>query len=327
MERVVNLTDYSVENRTDCPSIDDFRNKVYSTSYTIITVLGLLGNGLALVVLLRTYRQNSPFHIYMLNLALSDLLCVCTLPMRVLYYVNQGHWLLGDFLCRVSSYALYVNLYCSIFFMASMSVTRFLAVSYPVKNLGIMTRRRAHQVCLAIWAVICLLSSPFLMAGQHFDPVTNKTKCFEPPRGQRLQKILTLNYVSLVIGFILPFVVILLCYSGIIRTLLTRKVASRSTADTKAIRMIVIVLLTFLISFMPYHVQRTLHLHFLSRSETSCSEQVAMHKSVVVTLSLAAANSCFDPLLYFFSGVGFRTRLSSVLRPEQSGDNRPCFRF
>ncbi|KAM8848281.1 cysteinyl leukotriene receptor 1 [Synchiropus picturatus] len=324
MDGVVNLTSYSVENLSDCPSIEGFRNKVYCWSYSVITVLGLLGNGLVLVVLLRTYRQNSPFHIYMLNLALSDLLCVCTLPMRVLYYLNQGHWLLGDVLCRVGSYALYVNLYCSIFFMAAMSVTRFLAVSYPVRSLHIMSRGRARHVCLAVWAAICLLSSPFLMSGQHLDPVTNKTKCFEPPRGQRLQKLVTLNYVSLLIGFILPFALILLCYSGIIRTLLTRKVASRSTADTKAIRMIVVVLLTFLVSFTPYHVQRTVHLHFLSREGTSCSERVAMHKSVVVTLSLAAANSCFDPLLYFFSGGGFRSRLSSVFRPEQSSGHTRC---
>ncbi|KAM3612283.1 uncharacterized protein V6R79_006271 [Siganus canaliculatus] len=326
-------------------AIDEFRNQVYSTSYSLITVLGLVGNGFALVVLIKTYRQSSPFHVYMLNLAVSDILCVMTLPLRVLYYVNKGQWSQGDFLCRISSYALYVNLYCSIYFMAAMSITRFMAIVYPVQNLRLVTENRARLVCVGIWVFICLSSSPFLLQGEVFDPKTNKTKCFEPPQGQGpaqgkgLAKLRMLNYLSLSVGFCLPFLVILLCYAGIIRALLSRTQASRRQRGTgaKAIRMIVIVLLTFLISFLPYHVQRTIHLNYLSRHDTDCSERIAMQKSVVVTLCLAAANSCFDPMLYFFSGEGFRsrmsslrqmgssmqrtTRLKSVTRPEP-GDNQ-----
>lgn len=307
-------------NSTDCPPIDDFRNQVYSTSYSLITLLGLVGNGFALVVLIRTHRQSSPFHTYMLNLAVSDLLCVMTLPLRVLYYVNKGKWILGDFLCRVSSYALYVNLYCSIYFMAAMSVTRFLAIVFPVQNLRLMTENRARLACLGIWMFICFSSSPFLMVGQKKDNNTNIYKCFEPPSEDGVQRLVMLNYLSLVIGFLLPFLVILLCYAGIIHALLSRKQAARRNrgSGTRAIRMIVIVLLTFLISFLPYHVQRTVHLNFLSRKDTTCSEKIAMQKSVVVTLCLAAANSCFDPLLYFFSGEGFRNRLSSLHRSKSS---------
>lgn len=317
----MNLTD-SVDNSTTCSSIDDFRNQVYSTSYSFITVLGLVGNGFALAVLIKTYRQSSPFHVYMINLAVSDLLCVMTLPLRVLYYVKKGDWELGDFLCRISSYALYVNLYCSIYFMAAMSITRFLAIVFPVQNLQLVTENRARLVCVGIWVFICLSSSPFLMSGQDFDKHTNKTKCFEPPRGKAVKKLVFLNYLSLVVGFALPFLVILLCYAGIVRALLSRTNAARRQrgTGTKAIRMIVIVLLTFLISFMPYHVQRTIHLSFLSRTDTTCSEQIAMQKSVVVTLCLAAANSCFDPLLYFFSGEGFRSRLSSLRKSLRAGN-------
>uniref|UniRef100_A0A3Q2QQY5 Cysteinyl leukotriene receptor 1 n=1 Tax=Fundulus heteroclitus TaxID=8078 RepID=A0A3Q2QQY5_FUNHE len=305
-----------VGNYTEsCPSIDEFRNQVYSTSYSLITVLGFVGNGFALLVLFRTYREGSPFHVYMINLAMSDLLCVMTLPLRVLYYVRKGQWEQGDFLCRISSYFLYVNLYCSIYFMTAMSVTRFLAIVFPVQNLRLVTVGRARLVCLGIWIFSSAASSPFLMSGQSYDKVTNKTKCFEPPQhsSSRLPKLEALNYFSLVIGFVLPFLVILLCYAGIVRTLLSRTPAARrqQNSASKAIRMIVIVLLTFLVSFMPYHIQRTIHLNFLSR-KSSCAEQTSMHKSVVVTLCLAASNSCFDPMLYFFSGEGFRNRLSSL---------------
>lgn len=322
----VNTTAAAIEgNSTLCPSIDDFRNRVYSTSYSVITVLGLVGNGLALtVLLLHSGRQSSPFLVYMVNLAVSDLLCVSMLPLRVHYYVSKGDWRQGDFLCRISSYALYVNLYCSIYFMAAMSVTRFLAIVFPVRNLRLVTVRRARLVCTAIWISICLASSPFLMSGQHFDTATNKTKCFEPPRGQKLETLMTLNYVSLVMGFGIPFAVILLGNVAIVWTLLTRRSISGqqqqqqrrhrgcSSSGARAIRMIVIVLLTFLVSFMPYHVQRTVHLSSLLAADSTCAEKVAMQKLVVVTLCLAASNSCFDPLLYFFSGESFRRRLTTL---------------
>lgn len=319
---LVNLTESAANVSEHCPSIDDFRNQVYSTVYSIITVFGLVGNGFALVVLVKTRRQSSPFHVYMLNLAVSDLLCVSALPLRVLYYVNKGRWNQGDFLCRISSYALYVNLYCGIYFMAAMSVTRFLAIVFPVKNLQLVTVGRARLVCVGIWVFICVTSSPFLMSGQQIDPITNKTKCFEPPQGKGVQKLVMLNYLAVVLGFALPFLVILLCYAGIIRTLLSRKHTScrQRGVGARAIRMIVIVLLTFFISFMPYHVQRTIHLSSLSQTGTSCSERVTMQKAVVVTLCLAAANSCFDPLLYFFSGESFRNRLSSMRHSRKGGN-------
>ncbi|XP_034399371.1 cysteinyl leukotriene receptor 1 [Cyclopterus lumpus] len=318
-----NLTGTAEGNFTQCSTehIDKFRNEVYSTSYSLITVLGLLGNGFALAVLIKTYRQSSPFHVYMLNLAVSDLLGVMTLPLRVLYYVNKGQWNQGDFLCRISSYALYVNLYCSIYFMAAMSVTRFIAIVFPVQNLRLATENRARLVCVGIWVFICITTSPFLMSGQKIDPITKKTKCFEPPsgNGKGLSKLVALNYLSVVMGFALPFLIILVCYAGIIRALLSRTNSARRQqgASTRAIRMIAIVLLTFLVCFVPYHVQRTVHLSFLLRKDTTCAEQVAMQKSVVVTLCLAASNSCFDPLLYFFSGESFRTRLSSLRKTNK----------
>ncbi|XP_044161735.1 cysteinyl leukotriene receptor 1 isoform X3 [Bufo gargarizans] len=91
-------------NASNC-SIDDFRNKVYSTAYSMYAVFGLIGNSFALFVLLRTYSQRTAFHIYMLNLAISDLLFICTLPLRVVYYVSRGQWYFGEnFRRRLSTF-------------------------------------------------------------------------------------------------------------------------------------------------------------------------------------------------------------------------------
>uniref|UniRef100_A0A0K8RAD7 G-protein coupled receptors family 1 profile domain-containing protein n=1 Tax=Ixodes ricinus TaxID=34613 RepID=A0A0K8RAD7_IXORI len=108
----------------------------------------------------------------MINLAVSDLLCVCTLPLRVVYYVHKGMWFFGDILCRLSTYALYVNLYCSIFFMTAMSFFRCIAIVFPVKNINLVTEKKAKFVCASIWVFVILTSSPFLMSKSYKDEKT-----------------------------------------------------------------------------------------------------------------------------------------------------------
>ncbi|KAM8954457.1 cysteinyl leukotriene receptor 1 [Pelodytes ibericus] len=289
-------------------SINEFRNQVYSTAYSMFTLFGLIGNSFALFVLLKTYSQRTAFHIYMVNLAISDLLFIFTLPLRVVYYVSKGNWYFGGFLCRISSYVFYVNLYCSIFILTAMSITRFLAIVFPVKNLKFVSVKRAKWTCAAIWVFVTVTSSPFLLSGSYVNPVENKTKCFEPP--QNAKPLLALNYVSLFVGFIIPFTIILVCYTMIIKTLLKNSMHKQQASRKKAIRMIIIVMAVFFLSFMPYHIQRTIHLHSV-KEKRSCEEQLSAQKRVVITLALAASNCCFDPLLYFFSGENFRRRLST----------------
>lgn len=299
-------------------NIDDFRNKVYSTAYSMFTVFGLIGNIFALVVLIKTYRQRTAFHIYMLNLAISDLLFICTLPLRVVYYVSKGQWFFGSFLCRISSFVFYVNLYCSILILTAMSVTRFLAIVFPVKNLKLVSVKRAKWACIGIWLFVTLASSPFLMSGSYIDLKTNITKCLEPPLSEEsLKKVLILNYIAFIAGFLIPFIVILVCYTLIIKTLLKNPMTKQQTSRKKAIRMIIIVMTVFFLSFIPYHIQRAIHLHSVNKRK-DCNETLWEQKKVVITLALAASNCCFDPLLYFFSGENFRKRLSTLRKQSVS---------
>lgn len=317
MAAVENVTSLSSTNAMCPDTIDEFRNQVYSTVYSIVTMVGFVGNGFVLCVLIRTYQDKTAFQVYMLNLAISDLLFVFTLPLRVVYYIHKGNWFFGDPLCRITSYALYVNLYCSIFFMTAMSFFRCIAIAFPVQNIHFLTEKRARLICIAIWIFVMLTSTPFLMRGSYTDLATNKTKCYEPPSGPMVVNLMALHYFALVLGFIVPFAIITICCTVIIRALLKNSLHKKQEARRKAVWMVIIVTLAFLISFSPYHIQRTIHIHFLKRNGTSCDTSY-MQKSVVITLSLAATNCCFDPLLYFFSGGNFRRRLSTFRKASAS---------
>ncbi|KAI6078463.1 Cysteinyl leukotriene receptor 2 [Aix galericulata] len=84
----------------------------------------------------------------------------------------------------------------------------------------------------------------------------------------------------------------------------------RTVSHKKALSTIIITLILFLLCFLPYHVLRTVHLILGSYSQNNLS----VHKALVVTLCLAAMNSCLDPVLYYFAAENFKARIRSLYR-------------
>ncbi|XP_007900675.2 cysteinyl leukotriene receptor 1 [Callorhinchus milii] len=306
------LMNTSTINAMTCLVSDEYKYSVYSIVYSIVFAVGFISNLLALYIFCWVTRNKNASTVYLINLAVADLLFALSLPLRVTYYLNGLHWPFGDVMCRLSSYIFYLSMYCSIFFLTCLSVSRYLSIAQYFKLQRLFTFRRCTLTCACIWLFVSVTSSPFLLSGTHV--IDGKVKCFQPITMSNWIRIANLNYLALVIGFLLPFATILVCYTlmikHIMRTSWSRKKVRRDVAT------IVLVLGVFLICFLPYHIQRTVHLHFLVHHHTNCDLENTLRKSVVATLCLATANSCFDPLLYIFVGQGFkkfvRTRFMKI---------------
>lgn len=207
------------------------------------------------------------------------------------------------------TYTLYVNMYCSIYFLTVLSVVRFIAIVYPFKHWKVTNMKYARITCAAIWVFVLAASSPLLSKG--IAGYSNPTKCLDlhPSSTHRL---LMMNSFVLVVGFILPFCTIIVCYVFAIKALLKSKTPQRKKAvcHKKALSTIIITLILFLLCFLPYHVLRTVHL-----MRGGCSPaNLPVHKALVVTLCLAAMNSCLDPILYYFAAENFKARIRSLYR-------------
>ncbi|XP_030634314.1 cysteinyl leukotriene receptor 2 [Chanos chanos] len=289
-------------------SCSDFKYFAYTVTYSLVFPFGFISNSAALFVFLFLIPKKTANTVFMTNLAVSDVGFSLTLPFRLAYYFQGCEWLYPDWLCRLCVFSFYLNLYTSVLFLTGLSVLRYLAVLKPFRNKTLVTVRRASLICLAIWVFVAALSSPFLMTGTLIRQ--GKTRCFEPGSKSSWRRILFLNYVGLTLGFLLPFVTILVCYGRIIRRLLHRhKMGSRKRRNRqRTVYLIIVVLSTFLLSFLPYHVARTVHLHATVANRNS-PFTLRMLKVLVVTLCLAASNSCLNPLLYYFAGESFRTAI------------------
>ncbi|KAG8137094.1 hypothetical protein E2320_005633 [Naja naja] len=77
-----------------------------------------------------------------------------------------------------------------------------------------------------------------------------------------------------------------------------------SSSKKKSVKMIIIVMLVFIICFLPFHITRTLYYSFRSW-DLSCPTLDAINLAYKLCRPLASTNSCLDPILYFLAGQKF----------------------
>lgn len=304
-------TEASSNNSDRKCTIENFKKEFYPIVYLVIFVWGALGNGFSIYVLLQTYKKSTSVNVFMLNLAISDFLFISTLPFRADYYLRESNWIFGDLTCRVMSYSLYVNMYTSIYFLTVLSVVRFLATVHPFQQLHVTSVKTAWILCGIIWVFIMASSAVLLKNGS--EKRNDITLCLELST-RKFKKLLIMNHIALVVGFLLPFAILTVCYLLIIRVLLKVEIPESGlrASHRKALVTIIIAMTIFLLCFLPYHALRTLHL--VTWKEGACGD--ALHKATVITLALAATNSCFNPFLYYFAGENFKDRLRDVFNED-----------
>ncbi|NXT92830.1 CLTR2 protein, partial [Anhinga rufa] len=305
----MNISEMAPDNNFTSSSnctIDSFKQVIYPIMYLFIFFLGAVGNGLSIYVFFQPSQRKTSVNIYMQNLAVSDLMFVSTLPFRATYFLLGSRWIFGDIICRIMTYTLYVNMYCSIYFLTMLSVVRFIAIVYPFKHWKITNMKYARITCAAIWVFVLAASSPLLSPGIAGYAITAKCLDLHPSSAH---KLLMMNSFVIVVGFILPFCTIIVCYVFAIKALLKSRTpqCKKAVCHKKALSTIIITLILFLLCFLPYHILRTVHLMYGSCSQ----DNLSVHKALVVTLCLAAMNSCLDPVLYYFAAENFKARIRS----------------
>ncbi|XP_077154868.1 P2Y purinoceptor 2-like [Ranitomeya variabilis] len=294
-----------------CKFDEDFKYVLLPVSYGIVFCVGLVLNVSALYIFLFRIKPWNASTTYMFNLAISDMMYVISLPLLVYYYSQGDNWPFGVALCKIVKFLFYTNLYCSIFFLLCISVHRFLGICYPMKSMGWLKVRNARIISVIVWVVVATFQSPIL----YFVTTSvngENTICHDTSSADLFDTFVVYSSVNLALLFCVPFVVILVCYVLMTRTLLRPSAATSQTSKSKrkSIKMIIIVLFVFIICFLPFHVNRTLYYYF-RKMDLECYILNAINMAYKVTRPLASANSCFDPILYFLAGQNIRRTLIS----------------
>ncbi|XP_051938726.1 atypical chemokine receptor 3a [Hippocampus zosterae] len=284
--------------------------------YTFIFVVGLAGNALVLWVNVRAQRDSAPrheTHTYIAHLAVADL-CVCaTLPVWVSSLAQHGHWPFGEVACKLTHLLFSVNLFGSIFFLACMSVDRYLSVTSHRENQGGARRKSIRRmVCIGVWLLALVASSPdtyFLrtVKASHGDSMLCRPVY---PEDNPREWMVGVQLSFILLGFILPFPVIAFFYALLARSFTCISSPSSTTVEQErrvSRRVILAYIVVFLGCWGPYHsVLLADSLSQLGVLPLTCGLENFLYVAMHLTQCLSLLHCCFNPILYNFINRNYR---------------------
>ncbi|XP_040902692.1 lysophosphatidic acid receptor 6-like [Toxotes jaculatrix] len=151
---------------------------VYAVLFGCVMVVGLPLNAVSLWILLHRHNLKSPNVVFMVNLAISDLLLVISLPLRVYVYAT-GTWPLSTTACTLVTILFRSNIRSSFIFITFISVDRLLAVVYPLKSRHLRTSSNAWRAVALIWMFILVSNIPEGLASSRIPCNNSEPTCFE----------------------------------------------------------------------------------------------------------------------------------------------------
>ncbi|XP_066495074.1 C-X-C chemokine receptor type 3-like [Tiliqua scincoides] len=309
--------DYYNNSCGDCSSpcniytIQAFEKVFLPIFYILIFLLGLWGNIMVLVVLLRAKESLPGTDVFIFNLALADILLVVTLPFWVTQAVHG--WIFQGFLCKVVGGIFKINFYASIFFLICISIDRYLSIVCVIR---MYNRRKSSLVLLAslaVWVLCILLTVPnFIFLNTEYHSRQNLTSCslIFVLHSAKVWKI-GLSIFNQVVAFFLPLVAMGFCYICVILTLLH----SKGFQKHKALKVIFAVVAVFFLCWTPYYlVQFVGILIDLKVLEEDCERESQLAIAEAITTSLGFLHCCLNPILYAFVGIKFWNRFLELLQ-------------
>ena len=257
---------------------------------SLIFMVGIVLNSLALYIFCFRTKPKTTSVIYTINLAITDLLVNLSLPTRIILYYSGGKCLNCSY---VHIFSYFVNMYCSILFLTSICVDRYLAIVQVEASRRWRSPNVAKVACVCIWLFAVVVTYSFL------------TCC------------LTRLFALTVFEFFLPLVIIVVFTVRIVCALANPGLMQQSRERRRrAVQLLTTVLVIFTICFTPFHVRQVL-VYFHPELP---HHVVAYH----ITVTLSSLNSCLDPVVYCFVTNNFQSTMRGFFRKaegeQSSGD-------
>ncbi|KAM9724088.1 C-C chemokine receptor type 1-like [Menidia menidia] len=300
---------YDGDNATPCEYVDTraFSRVYLATLYSLVFILGFMGNGLVVWVILKHRHKTNMTDMCLLNLAISDLLFVLTLPFSS-HYIIKGTWIFGDFMCRFLSCSHVSGFFSSIFFMVVMTLDRYIIIMHSHRAVQYRTMRAGFAVSVVVWMLSMCVSLPSLL----FSKVENVSHAAECNNSPELEHWNRYNIFSkTVLGLLIPLLAMIVCYSRVIPTLMKMKSAKKH----RVVKLIVFIVVIFFLFWAPYNI--SLVLSYLQRIEIipqSCIWDNNLRLSITVTEAFAYTHCCLNPIIYAFVGQKFMKRAMQLLK-------------
>lgn len=250
--------------------------------------------------------QPNVTNVWLVNLAVADLIFCFTRVLSLVKKLAFEVWPYGLFVCRSVGFFKYTNMFCSVFLLAVISLDRLLCIWWPFFAKRRRTLRAARALALGVWGAALLLSTPYFVYRRVLPGEQNLSMCTLDFKEAHSATKTALYANRFLCGFLLPFLVILVCY--ILAGVRIRR--TRLAGKSRPLRILASLVSAFFLCWAPYHCLQMVKL------VKGKDAMVALVYPLVS--SVAYFNSCINPLLYFCMGLQvrghFRQSLTAVYK-------------
>ncbi|MEE6489101.1 hypothetical protein FKM82_015486 [Ascaphus truei] len=295
---------------------NDFNRIFLPTIYSVIFVMGIIGNGLVVIVMGYQKKSRTMTDKYRLHLSVADLLFVFTLPF---WSVDAAiGWYFKEFLCKAVHVIYTVNLYSSVLILAFISFDRYLAIVHATNSQGSRKMLAEKVVYAGVWLPAVLLTVPDLVFASVSDEDGYSVCDRIYPLENRDNWTIGFRFLHINVGLVLPGFIILTCYCVIISKLSH----SKGHQKRKALKTTVILILAFFACWLPYYICLTTDTFIiLGIVKYDCLLENAVHKWISITEALAFFHCCLNPILYAFLGAKFKTSAQNAFTSVSRGSS------
>lgn len=307
----VTTKDYiNYELLTPCPeTVQHLNSIVLVLIYITVFCLSLLGNTVVISVVYFMDNRKTSTDVYLMHLAIADLLFSLTLPFWAAY-IHYSHWMFGTVMCKLISGMQEATFYCCVFLLACISVDRYLAIVKATQFLN-QKRHLVGIVCALVWLCAIFLSIPVIVHRDAFSSNGMDLICHDNATAGSMDILrVSLRILRLTLGFFVPLAVMIFCYGFTVYKLYH----SRNSQKQKAMRVILCVVLAFIICWLPNNITEFVdNVMRAGGMKETCNSRDGIDFTLFITQVIGFTHCAINPILYAFIGKKFRNQLLTSL--------------
>ncbi|XP_031850374.1 somatostatin receptor type 2 [Nomia melanderi] len=271
--------------------------------YSIVCVVGLLGNTLVIYVVLRFSNMQTVTNMYIVNLAIADECFLIGIPFLVTT-MSLRSWIFGKVMCKVYMTTTSINQFTSSIFLFIMSADRYVAVCHPISSPKIRTSFISKIVSLTAWVTSVLFMIPIILYANSMESEQgiNCNIYWSDNRGGHT----TFTLYTFILGFAIPLFLILNFYFLVIRKLQTvgpkNKSKEKKRSKRKVTKMVLTVITVYVFCWLPYWLTQVALIYTPPKQ---CQNKISITIFLLAGF-LSYSNSAMNPILYAFLSDNFK---------------------
>ncbi|UJR31014.1 hypothetical protein I4U23_018525 [Adineta vaga] len=297
-----------------------FRLIVWGYVGMVLSLFGIVGNIITILVLISPSMRTTSTNIYLTALSCSNILFLLifipSYSMRYLigyrlYITNQPPFAFEILLTRLPTTPIYNTILLSIIYLTiAVSMDRLILVKFPLKAKQILTPRTTWIAILSIYLFSILYCIPYWLE-QEYKP--EHKQCRLTHIGRKIHKY-TRIYIYIPVVYLIPFITLTCINITIIVNLIATKrrkktlgakTNKKKQADYHITLMLVAVIIVFVLCQIPLLVLNAWH----AIDPHGSSQSIVFHSLNSIGILLIVFNTSTNFLLYCFFGQKFRKTL------------------